>query len=148
MILMRKESNIAKREHTVAAKEETVVKYRKKVEAERKVRHYGFLFYICLLSLFIFSSLKTIRKRTAKVALLRKRWNQLKRAANTNLKQEKVRRSELEQELSLMVADLRLLLFLLFVLVFKTVPSTTGQVSKSSKGHPETRIEERYDVGI
>jgi hypothetical protein len=71
--LMRKESNIAKREHTVAAKEETVVKYRKKVEAERKVRHYGFHYYICLLSLIIYSSLKTIRKRTAKVALLRKR---------------------------------------------------------------------------
>ena len=150
MSLLRKESNIAKREHTVAAKEETVVKYRKKVEAERKVLHYCFHYYMRIRSgdKVVYSSLKTIRNRTAKVALLRKRWHQLKRAANTNLKNEKLRRSELEEQMSLMVLDLRLLLYLDYLLVFITVPSILGEVSKSSKGHQEPTIEERYDVGI
>ncbi len=65
MSLQRKESNIAKREHTVIAKEETVVKYRKKVEAERKVTHYCFYYFICLLYLFMNLFLKIIRKTEA-----------------------------------------------------------------------------------
>jgi hypothetical protein len=121
MSLQRKESNIAKREHTVIAKEETAVKYRKKVEAERKVQHLCFYYFITLLYLFINLFLKTIRLRTAKVALLRKRWNQLKRAASTKFQQERLRRLALEKDLSLMVVNLRLLLCLSFVLIVKTV---------------------------
>jgi hypothetical protein len=47
-----------------------------------------------------------------------------------------------------MVVDFRLLLFLYYLLVFKTVPSKLGEVSKSSKGHQASTSEERYDVGI
>jgi hypothetical protein len=109
---------MAKREHTVAAKEVAAVKYRAKVEAERQVLYslsstFLFACYPCIDCMpFATSSLKTIRKRTAKVAMLRKRWNQLRKQANKNLKHEKVRRWELEHQLSMMVVFFRLLLVL------------------------------------